>query len=333
MGKTKGPLFSVDAKGTIGKALTYQGGMAGKYVKGYNKPGGTPSSSQLLIRQQVARAVNRWKNLTDWEKTQWNYYKDGNGLQGYHAFIRRYMINKRDNEPVWKLPDGTWYRFTEEFTKAVSVQNLMVLGENNFLQAHLYNNSTIQIDGITNSVIMDDQGSVGNASLLKATRILPNRYDIESKGLKTVGAQSNFGGALGILSGRHGEVAFFPSGELTDYIKIGITGFSQWNIIMFLYWDNDGTQYHWNPSTQLWTTGAAGYTPYSDQAYYIIRITKDYMNYHLYLYDASRTPLMSAILPISWPRDEGYSDIFILGNPITDTSYQYQEIESIIYME
>ena len=77
MAKTKGPLMSISASGTIGKKLIYQKNIAGKYTRKYNKPSGTPSISQELIREYYEEGVENWKAFSDEERQEWNEYVEG----------------------------------------------------------------------------------------------------------------------------------------------------------------------------------------------------------------------------------------------------------------
>ena len=78
MPKVTGPLISLDAKGDVGKKLTFQKRPSGSAVYPFSKPGARvkknkePSASQITIRDYVKEAVEHWHMLTADEKKQWN---------------------------------------------------------------------------------------------------------------------------------------------------------------------------------------------------------------------------------------------------------------------
>lgn len=78
MPKVVGPALSLDAKGKLGKPLTFQKRPSGSAVYPSSRPGARvkknkePSASQKTIRDYYKEAVEHWHMLTPAEKKQWN---------------------------------------------------------------------------------------------------------------------------------------------------------------------------------------------------------------------------------------------------------------------
>lgn len=90
MAKTKGPLLSSDAHGSLGRVLTYSHRKSGKQVRTYNKPLVAPSAKQRGQRRLTEFLVAQWQNMSDADKATWetNAKASGLNLPGYHYFLR-----------------------------------------------------------------------------------------------------------------------------------------------------------------------------------------------------------------------------------------------------
>jgi len=71
MPKVIGPLFSLGARKTIGRTLTFQRRPSGHAVFIRTTPYDPKSTSQLSHREIVSDAVYHWRQLTDEQKQQW----------------------------------------------------------------------------------------------------------------------------------------------------------------------------------------------------------------------------------------------------------------------
>jgi len=69
-----GPCFSLEAKGSIGKAITFQKKGKGQAAMKRPVPTGGPSAAQSEIRGWMADAVAAWKALTPAEREDWEDY-------------------------------------------------------------------------------------------------------------------------------------------------------------------------------------------------------------------------------------------------------------------
>jgi len=71
MPKVIGPLFSLGARKTIGRTLTFQRRPSGHAVFIRTTPYDPKATDQLSHRAIIAEAVTKWQSLTDEQKQQW----------------------------------------------------------------------------------------------------------------------------------------------------------------------------------------------------------------------------------------------------------------------
>ncbi len=90
MAKTKGPLLSLDAHGSLAKELTYSSKRTGKQCRQYNKPTGPASAKQRGIRRLTEFLIAQWQNMSPGDKATWEANAKATGLRlpGYHYFLR-----------------------------------------------------------------------------------------------------------------------------------------------------------------------------------------------------------------------------------------------------
>lgn len=72
-----GPLFSLDAKGTIGKAITFQGKKEGSRAGLIPRHSDTQSTKQLSQRAYFKQAVAYWRTLNNTYRGYWNNWVKG----------------------------------------------------------------------------------------------------------------------------------------------------------------------------------------------------------------------------------------------------------------
>ena len=102
MPKVKGPLFSVNARKSLGKTLTYQGRPGGTAVYPYKKPKVPLTDRQLRQRDLIKWCVYQWQQLSDGTKAEWEARAKGQGQSGYSYFLK----HKRG---FWFDPDVALY--------------------------------------------------------------------------------------------------------------------------------------------------------------------------------------------------------------------------------
>lgn len=124
MAKTKGPLLSLDAHGSLAKELTYSSRRSGSQVRKYNKPLVTPSAAQRGQRRLTEFLVAQWQNMSDADKATWetNAKASGLNLTGYHYFLREAQRDLYTHHGLC----GYW-----SFNKIVSGKVLDISGNGN----------------------------------------------------------------------------------------------------------------------------------------------------------------------------------------------------------
>jgi 20S proteasome alpha/beta subunit len=89
MAKTKGALFSIDARGTIADLLTYQKVGAVRHVHKRLLRIDRQSAAQLSQRSAFSTAVSAWNDLSDEDKAAYALLAKAAGLvSGYHYYLR-----------------------------------------------------------------------------------------------------------------------------------------------------------------------------------------------------------------------------------------------------
>lgn len=90
MPKTKGPLFSLAAHGSIKKTLTYSSRKNGQKMRNYSKPNRTPTGKQRARRRLVEFILAQWQGMEAAEKATWQENVEAKKLQitGYQYFLK-----------------------------------------------------------------------------------------------------------------------------------------------------------------------------------------------------------------------------------------------------
>lgn len=93
MSKVTGPLFSLDAKGTLKKAIVFQGAIASGKVNKYRKQKDAESERQLLVRILFDEARQRWNAASSETKVLWNNKAKFKNKTGYDLFLQHSINN------------------------------------------------------------------------------------------------------------------------------------------------------------------------------------------------------------------------------------------------
>ena len=90
MAKTKSPLLSSSASGTIGKSLIYSKKLAGSITRSMHYPKKEPTLKQWTRRHIVGLLTAHWQCMSDAEHTSWNdlAVSSKSKLPGYHYFLK-----------------------------------------------------------------------------------------------------------------------------------------------------------------------------------------------------------------------------------------------------
>lgn len=91
MARVTGPLFSVSASGTVGKAFTFGIWKGIQYVREWFKPANPKTAKQVNVRDALTLAVAYWQSLPGAEQDKWDTYAEGTQMTGFNQLVRRGM--------------------------------------------------------------------------------------------------------------------------------------------------------------------------------------------------------------------------------------------------
>lgn len=93
MVKVIGPCFGLDARGTLGKSLTYSIRKGVNYIRNYVVPRNPKTAAQLQNRGAFEDGVSkwRWEVIPTYQKTDWASYSAGTTESGFNRFMRYYL--------------------------------------------------------------------------------------------------------------------------------------------------------------------------------------------------------------------------------------------------
>jgi hypothetical protein len=114
MAVIRGPLFSVSASGSIGKAITYQRDIKGFACRRMPIPPNRKTVAQLAQRERHVAGLRAWQSLIQTQRNIWNAYTDNDNNKGYHAFMSQYIRRTGLLLPQYQLPPSTGYCLTGE---------------------------------------------------------------------------------------------------------------------------------------------------------------------------------------------------------------------------
>ena len=89
MARVTGPLFSMSASGTVGKAITFSSWKGIPYVREYFIPSNPQSTNQTNLRGAWALVVAYWHTTNQGTKDTWNAFAAGTGKSGFNVFVER----------------------------------------------------------------------------------------------------------------------------------------------------------------------------------------------------------------------------------------------------
>lgn len=110
MAKVTAPLMSMDASGSLGKALVFAKWKGINYVRRYVVPMNPNTENQEKIRSYFVQAINSWQAETQETKALWNAAVRGRPLTGLNYYLSRYVKYLLDHggqaPPTPFLPPG-----------------------------------------------------------------------------------------------------------------------------------------------------------------------------------------------------------------------------------
>lgn len=106
MAQGNGPLFSLEATGSIGNALTYGKRLGRNIIKRKNVTVKTRTLAQIISRAVVAYATPVWNSLSESEKNAWNVAAEPLQISGYNLFISTSRKNQMEDRGVQSIYSG-----------------------------------------------------------------------------------------------------------------------------------------------------------------------------------------------------------------------------------
>lgn len=92
MARVSGPLFSLSASGTVGKAFTFGTWKGIPYVREWFKPQNPNTALQQNVRSAMSWCVASWQNvLTQQQKDAYEVGASGKGYSGFNLATSRAM--------------------------------------------------------------------------------------------------------------------------------------------------------------------------------------------------------------------------------------------------
>lgn len=106
MAKLNGPLFSLDARGKLGRALVYSIWKGLNYVRKYIIPHNPRTDAQMLIRGYFTSAVNAYQGE---DESTWNAWEAavkriGRPMTGFNFFVGNFIKHMIENEGTAPTP-------------------------------------------------------------------------------------------------------------------------------------------------------------------------------------------------------------------------------------
>jgi len=129
MAKGKNFLFSLQAKGQLGKKVIFQDVKGFTIAKEYKKSPVWVTDKQKAHKQVMIDVVDAWRNLSDEDKAKWNEYAHKQGIKTYSGYNWFWILNVSrvtQSLPPLQVPPGyevpfeviqegltLWYKFSE----------------------------------------------------------------------------------------------------------------------------------------------------------------------------------------------------------------------------
>ena len=119
MAKVTGPLFSISASGTVGKAFTFGIWKGIQYVREWFKPANPRTAQQTNMRTAMTLIVAYWQAQGQAVKDVWNAFASGYAMTGFNMFVSRALKAYIEDPGIDVVPTsvvGAGEPPTEEWT-------------------------------------------------------------------------------------------------------------------------------------------------------------------------------------------------------------------------
>ncbi len=87
MATVKGPLFSLDASGTVGGAIVFSKWKGRNYVRRHAIPANPHADAQLSVRAMMRFLTQFWTNFSTSEKADWETRASITNISPFNAFV------------------------------------------------------------------------------------------------------------------------------------------------------------------------------------------------------------------------------------------------------
>ncbi len=101
MPRLTGPLFSLDARQTLGKTIVYSAWKGLNYARMRVIPYNPKSAYQTGVRNSMTKAVFYWQGsdyVDATAQTWWNTYAEGTNMSGFNRFTKFFMAANYDGD-------------------------------------------------------------------------------------------------------------------------------------------------------------------------------------------------------------------------------------------
>ena len=100
MPRLTGPLFSLDARQTLGNTIVYSAWKGLNYARMRVIPYNPKSAYQTGIRDTITKGVFYWKPdeyVAAAQKTWWGTYAEGTNMSGFNRFMKYFVAANYDS--------------------------------------------------------------------------------------------------------------------------------------------------------------------------------------------------------------------------------------------
>lgn len=87
MVKITGPMFSLDASGSIGKTITFSKSKGRNYVRTLVKPSNPKSGGQVGVRQMFSFLSKQWASIPAADQSSWDALADQKVIAPFNAYM------------------------------------------------------------------------------------------------------------------------------------------------------------------------------------------------------------------------------------------------------
>jgi len=91
MARVKGPLFSLEASGTVAKTITFSQWKGRMYLRKHTLPLNPQSATQVNVRTAMTLLVAEWQGEAGAYQTIWNDFAKQFNKSGFNVYVSRGM--------------------------------------------------------------------------------------------------------------------------------------------------------------------------------------------------------------------------------------------------